>query len=199
MGVPVLPAPALPLTCYLLWDLKRRNLNLNHLRIVLARFLKNRDLRGLSVWGRQLGSSGKFKKSWNIPFLVPSTKGEKFTYCRLCSRDVSVAHGGLNDAKRHCESAGHQKKYSECQSNTSIITYLGETSLSHSSKVLSAKVMMAQFIALHNLPFQAADHLTELCFQTLELQPICLLSIPKLKPLSVMLLNLALKNQLLIC
>ena len=26
----------------------------------------------------------------------------------------------------HCESAGHQKKYSECQSNTSIITYLGK-------------------------------------------------------------------------
>ena len=63
---------------------------------------KKPRLRGLSVRGRQRGSSGKFKKSWNIPFLVPSTKGEKFTYCRLCSRDVSVAHGGLNDAKRHC-------------------------------------------------------------------------------------------------
>ena len=81
---------------------------------------------------------------------MSSTKGEKFTYCRLCSHDVSVAHGGLNDAKRHCESVGHQKKYSECQSNTSIIMYLGETSLSHSSKVLSAEVMMAQFNALHN-------------------------------------------------
>ena len=96
-------------------------------------------------------SSGKFKKSWNIPFLTPSKKGEKYTYCSLCSRDFSVAHGGLNDAKRHCESSGHQKKYSEYQSNSSITTYFGESSLSHSSKVISAEVMMAQFIALHNV------------------------------------------------
>ena len=34
--------------------------------------------------------------------------------------------------------------------------------MSPSSKVISAEVMMAQFIALHNLPFQAADHLSDL-------------------------------------
>ena len=73
-----------------------------------------------------------FKKNWNIAFLAPNTKGEKFSYCSLCSRDVSVAHWGLNGAKRHCESAGHQKKYSECQCNTFITTYFGESSLSHS-------------------------------------------------------------------
>ena len=46
-----------------------------------------------------------------------------------------------------------------------ITTYFGGSSLSHSSKVLSADVMkvMAQLsLVLHNLPFQAADHLTEL-------------------------------------
>ena len=96
-------------------------------------------------------TGGKFKKSWDIPFLAPSKKGEKFAYCTLCSRDFSVAHGGLNDAKRHCDSSGHQNKYSECQSNSSL--YFRESSVSHNSKVLSAEVMMAQFIALHNVPF----------------------------------------------
>ena len=38
----------------------------------------------------------------------------------------------------------HQKKYSLRQSNTSITTYFGESSLSHGSKVLSTEVMMAQ-------------------------------------------------------
>ena len=30
------------------------------------------------------------------------------------------------------------------------------------SKVTSAEVMIARFIAMHNLPFQAADHLCDL-------------------------------------
>ena len=106
--------------------------------------------------------SGKYRKSWNIQFIVASTKGEKFAHCKLCSRDFSVSHGGHNDAKRHCDSAVHQKKHSELQSNTSITSFFGESSLSHSTKVISAEVMMAQFIALHNLPFQAADHLSDL-------------------------------------
>ena len=45
--------------------------------------------------------SGKYRKSWNIPFIVASTKGEKYAHCKLCSRDFSVSHGGQNDAKRH--------------------------------------------------------------------------------------------------
>ena len=30
------------------------------------------------------------------------------------------------------------------------------------SKVLSAEIMMVQFITMHNLPFQASDHLSDL-------------------------------------
>ena len=54
------------------------------------------------------------------------------------------------------------KRNSELQSNTSITNFFGESSVSHGLKVISAEVMMAQFIALHNLPFQAADHLSDL-------------------------------------
>ena len=106
--------------------------------------------------------SGKFKKGWSLPFIVASTRGGKFAYCRLCYRDYSVFHGGRNDAKCHCESSGHQKKFSESQSNSAITSFLGEPAISHSCKVISAELMMAQFIALHNLPFQAADHLSDL-------------------------------------
>jgi hypothetical protein len=38
--------------------------------------------------------SGKFKKSWNLPYITASTKGEKFARCKLCYCDFSVAHGG---------------------------------------------------------------------------------------------------------
>ena len=82
--------------------------------------------------------SGNFKRSRNIPFLTPSKKGDKYTYCSLCFRDFSVAHGRLNDAKRHCHSSEHQRKHSEQQSCSSIATYFGESIRSHSSKVLLA-------------------------------------------------------------
>ena len=38
--------------------------------------------------------SKKFKRSWNTPFFLPSKKGEKFTYCSLCSCDFSLAQRG---------------------------------------------------------------------------------------------------------
>ena len=100
--------------------------------------------------------------SWNIPYIVASTKGDKYAYCRLCNHDFSVTYGGHNDAKRHCKTSGHLKKHSELQSNSTITDFLGESSVSHTSKVIPAEVMLAQFIALYNLPVQAADHLSDL-------------------------------------
>ena len=32
----------------------------------------------------------------------------------------------------------------------------------HAKKVMSAELMMVQFIAAHNIPFQTADHLSDL-------------------------------------
>ena len=38
----------------------------------------------------------------------------------------------------------------------------GGQSQAHSSQVMTAELALTQFIALHNLPFQAADHLSNL-------------------------------------
>ena len=74
----------------------------------------------------------------------------------------SVYHGGINDVKRHCQSRGHVNRYSGCQSNSTMSSFVTTTNPSHQSKVIAAEVVMSKFIALHNLPFQAADHLTDL-------------------------------------
>ena len=42
------------------------------------------------------------------------------------------------------------------------ICYMGYLVHHKSSKVISAEIMMAQFIAMHNLLFQTADHLSDL-------------------------------------
>ena len=116
-----------------------------------------------------------------------------------CSRDFSVAHGGHNDTKRHCESSGHQRKYSESQSNSTITCFWGESSMYHSSKVISAEVMMAQFIALHNLPFQAADHLSDLVSPMFPDSRIAADFSSKHTKQNLLSVMLTLKSQLLIC
>ena len=114
--------------------------------------------------GRGGRGTGRFKKSWKFPFINASTRGRRFSYCKLCNSHFSVAHGGVNDVKRHCQGPGHLRKHSESERNASIAKFFEESSVAHSltSKVTSAEVMMARFIAMHNLPFQAADHLCDL-------------------------------------
>lgn len=86
-------------------------------------------------------------------------------YCQLCGKHFTVSHGGMNDVKCHVEGAVHQQKYKDSQSCASISSMFGanqQQCLIHASNVLSAEIKMVQFIAMHNLPFQAADHLSDL-------------------------------------
>ena len=110
--------------------------------------------------------SGMFKTTWKLPkFITCSDKGNRFAFCKLCSSHFGVSHGGINDVKRHIEGSKHKDKFLESQKSASISNYFGECqqpSLIHTQKVMSAELMMCQFIAMHNLPFQAADHLTDL-------------------------------------
>ena len=106
--------------------------------------------------------SGHFRNHWNLPHIMASSKGNQYAHCKLCKRDLSVADGGHNDTKCHCESYGHLKRLSELQPNSNLSTFIEASSLSHSSKVISAEIAMAQFIDLHNLSFQVADNFSDL-------------------------------------
>ena len=112
-----------------------------------------RRQRSLTTSGSQSpAGSGRFK-NWKLEYIEASTKGNKYTHCRLCHRDFFVTHSGHNDAVGHCASSGHQKKCGELQSASTITIFFVESNTSYASKVISAEVMMAQFNALHNLPF----------------------------------------------
>ena len=114
----------------------------------------------------KINPTGRFKSSWQLPpHIAKSAKGDSFAYCSLCRSDFSVSHGGLNDVKRHVQGAVHKKRLKDVEKTTTISEFWGESSashLAHSSKVTSAELAMVQFIAMHNLPFLAADHLTDL-------------------------------------
>ena len=62
----------------------------------------------------------------------------------------------------------HKKRLKDVEQSAQICDFWGESSVgkssrsAHTSKVTAAELAMVQFIAMHNLPFIAADHLTDL-------------------------------------
>ena len=108
------------------------------------------------------GGTGRFKHSWKLPpYITASKRGLKYAYCKLCSSNFDISHGGFNDIKRHIEGLRHTDRLSQSSSSSPITSFYGTQAerQSNARNVTSAEVMMTQFIAMHNLPFLAADHL----------------------------------------
>ena len=112
---------------------------------------------------RRYKTAGKFITSWKLPeHITESKRGNTYAYCKLCASNFNIAHGGLNDIKRHADGAKHQSKLKELASNSTLMSLYSSQRREHEKSVISAEIMMAQFIAMHNLPFEAADHLSTL-------------------------------------
>ena len=84
--------------------------------------------------------------------------GKQIAFCKVCTSNFCISHGGLNDIKRHVDGPVHKRKLTEMDLNPHIDSFILDKA--HAKKVTSAELMMSQFIAAHNLPFQAADHLS---------------------------------------
>ena len=54
----------------------------------------------------------------------------------------------------------YKRKLNEIDGNLRIDSFILDKT--HAKKVMPAELVMAQFIAAHNLPFQTADHLSDL-------------------------------------
>ena len=105
--------------------------------------------------------TGKFRSSWRLPpHITASSKGSRFAFCKVCTSNFCISHGGLNDIKRHVVGPIHKRKLTEKDQNSRLDSFVLDKV--HAKKVTSAELMMSQFIAAHNIPFQAADHLSDL-------------------------------------
>ena len=53
----------------------------------------------------------KYQDDWAKAhqWLQASSLGDEMAYCKLCSSNLSVAHSGLYDVKRHSETSLHKK------------------------------------------------------------------------------------------
>ena len=98
---------------------------------------------------------------------------------------VSCVVSSINDVNCHIEGAVHQQKYKDSQGCASISSMLvgnQQQRLIHASNVLSAEIRMAQFIAVHNLPFQVVfQTYSNECSQIQQSRLILHASAPRLK------------------
>ena len=65
----------------------------------------------------------KFQQEWKDYGMVGSTRGPTFARCKLCNTDISVAHGGVNDVKKHLATSKHQEMANSVSSSESLRAY----------------------------------------------------------------------------
>lgn len=113
---------------------------------------------------KSTGKGGKFQKYWSLPpQITSSSKGNTYMHTVGCAQVISPSHMEvttmLNGMLRvQCIS----KDLKDSSGSSSIGSFFRENTTTHTREVTLAEVRMVQFIARHNISFQAADHLSQL-------------------------------------
>ena len=89
----------------------------------------------------------KFQAEWKSSGMSVSKRGSSFAHCDVCSCDFSVAHGGVNDVKKHLATVKHQEYAKAASGHRSVSTFFQSTSRSFEDSVTRAEVLFANFIA----------------------------------------------------
>ena len=104
----------------------------------------------------------KYKSEYQVkyPCMRPSAKkGEHFAYCTHCDKDVSVSHAGLNDLKKHVETAVH-KENEKLKAKTPSVASMFHQQQSPEclkTKITRAEAIMCGLVAEQNFSLSVVD------------------------------------------
>lgn len=107
----------------------------------------------------------EYKETWS--FLGPSTKGESYVRCSICSTDFSCAHSGSYDCKKHIATKSHMDYAKLKLSQRSVKTMFKEIDNKDwndklfKRQVTAAEAKMCELICEMNLPLSSADRFTK--------------------------------------
>lgn len=95
--------------------------------------------------------------------LIESAANDTHAFrCRLCVKDVACGHQGERDLVRHINGKGHLNRLAE-KSSVKPLTDRFVKQYSHEDTMArKAEIKFTGFLAEHNLPLSAADHLGSL-------------------------------------
>ena len=101
----------------------------------------------------------RYQPSWEkqYGFVARSTTSSTQFYCKVCRRDVSIAHQGILDIKRHSEGKMHKINSTSMRSQS----HLNFKSLNDpiNDKITAAEVRNTVMIAHHNAALCMSDHI----------------------------------------
>ncbi|KAL6459468.1 hypothetical protein MHYP_G00329400 [Metynnis hypsauchen] len=83
-------------------------------------------------------------------------KGHSYSFCKICSCDFSVSHGGRNDVRQHEQSAKH-KRGLKAQKYAQEMSPFVARNTTEADKVINAEVKMAMLCAKNNVAFTFCD------------------------------------------
>ena len=64
----------------------------------------------------------KFMEDWTklYDWVQPTSLGNDMAFCKLCSTNFSVSHGGVYDIKRHADGDSHKKAVASTRNSTNL-------------------------------------------------------------------------------
>ena len=95
-----------------------------------------------------------------FPWATDSKRGRSYAFCMRCSRDISMAHGGVKDLRRHEHTALHSRAEQSIVGAMPLSSYFGSDR--GRTAVIEAEVKFGYFIGEHHLAFNLADHASKL-------------------------------------
>ena len=91
---------------------------------------------------------------------MASDRGKQQGYCKICSKNFSVSHGGIDDVRRHGEGKKHLELFNARKSTNQVTKYYIHQILAHWMRMLSKLRLISLAMAKHNVPLAFADHLS---------------------------------------
>ena len=96
-----------------------------------------------------------------IPGISKSQKGTEYAFCKYCSRDVDISHGGENDLKKHIQTKMHEKNARILKSSVSIVDSFKSSVDRTEMLTTNAEAIWSELIAHLNIPLSSADLITK--------------------------------------
>ena len=105
--------------------------------------------------GEQKGQFYSSKYSDEFSFITVSKKGKQHAFCKVCRRDLSVAHGGRSDIVTHSKSKLHLTNVKDEAQTTKLTSFMSSPQDINTTR---AECLFTAFYLEHNIPFSAASH-----------------------------------------
>ncbi|XP_043923159.1 uncharacterized protein LOC122798364 isoform X2 [Protopterus annectens] len=104
-----------------------------------------------------------FQGAWKMLFdwVMESTHGPKYAFCKVCKSNFTITHGGRNDLQRHMDRDKHKMNSKHAASERKEIGVVTTQAQQTSWALIMAKseVAFVSLLAEHNLPFTLGDQL----------------------------------------